>query len=141
MTPKEQAEALLDELIPFAEEMLNKHGEFFPFAGLMTPEGDFAHVAGYDEEEQPPTTRVRELIERGLRAQATRNECDLVVIVVNVTLKDQETGEQVDAIQAAIEHRAGYFVDVFFPYSMVGQEVQYGETRAQLREPTVFGTK
>ena len=141
MTPKEQAEKLLDELMPFAEEMLNKHGEFFPFAGVMSPDGGFNHVAGYDGEEQPPANRIRELIEGGLREKATRNECDLAVIVVNVNLIDQENGEQVDAIQAGIEHRAGYFVDVFFPYSIIEGQVQYGEAQAQMREPIFFEAK
>ena len=35
MTPKEQCEVLLDKLLPFAEEQMKKHREFYPFAAVI----------------------------------------------------------------------------------------------------------
>jgi len=138
MNPKEKAEELLGVLIPFAEQLLVEHGEFFPFAGRMAKDGQFNHVAGYAGEEQPPSDEIRRLIEAGLREQASRGECDLAIVITNVSLTDQETGDTEDAIHAAIEHRAGYFADVFFPYSVSGGSLEYGDAKAQPRTPTIF---
>jgi len=32
-------DALLNNLLPFAERMLREHGEFYPFGGSITPDG------------------------------------------------------------------------------------------------------
>jgi hypothetical protein len=46
--PKSESEALMNEAIPFAEKMLEKHGEFYPYGYVMKPSGEIALVAGYD---------------------------------------------------------------------------------------------
>ncbi len=38
-TPKEDAETLMNMLVPFAEKMLREHGEFYPTAGRCCPMG------------------------------------------------------------------------------------------------------
>lgn len=34
MTPKQDCEVLMNELVPFARSMLAEHGEFFPFGAI-----------------------------------------------------------------------------------------------------------
>jgi hypothetical protein len=37
---------LTSTLVPFAQEMLGKHSEFYPFAATMDKNGNLAQVAG-----------------------------------------------------------------------------------------------
>ena len=63
-TPKDDLEELLNGLMPFAEGMLSKYGEFFPFGGSMTPDGKIAQMAAYDgQERQPPEDAIEMMIE------------------------------------------------------------------------------
>src|SRR5947207_3237886 len=54
----EDLNELLNASLPFAQEMLAKHGEFFPFGRSMDVGGGIAHVAGWTGEEQPPSQEV-----------------------------------------------------------------------------------
>jgi hypothetical protein len=38
MSSKQESEALLSALLPFAEKMLREHGEFYPYGGYMKPD-------------------------------------------------------------------------------------------------------
>ncbi len=39
MTPKQEAEALMNEMMPVVQRMLREYGEFFPYGGYMKPSG------------------------------------------------------------------------------------------------------
>ena len=45
MTPKEECEQLLNAILPFAINQLNKHGEFYPFGAVMLNNGDISLTA------------------------------------------------------------------------------------------------
>jgi hypothetical protein len=51
----EEVEDLMNELIPFAQNMLTEYGEFFPFGGVVTSKGEIVHISAYDGNEQPPS--------------------------------------------------------------------------------------
>jgi hypothetical protein len=38
-TPKEDAQELLDSVLPLAEQMLKEYGEFYPYGGSMASDG------------------------------------------------------------------------------------------------------
>ena len=43
---------LLNSLLPFAQQMLKRYGEFYPFARVLTAEGEIAAVAAYTGDER-----------------------------------------------------------------------------------------
>lgn len=49
MNGKRDAEMLMRELLSFAKQMLDEHGEFHPFGGYMKPSGEIVHV-GVDDD-------------------------------------------------------------------------------------------
>jgi len=59
-TPEAKADfnALLESLMPFAEEMLKKHGEFFPFGAAVSTAGEVSGHATYDGNETPSPEEV-----------------------------------------------------------------------------------
>jgi hypothetical protein len=44
-TTRDEMDLLLDMLLPFAQQQLEKHGEFFPFAASIDSSGALAMVA------------------------------------------------------------------------------------------------
>lgn len=58
MTPKEQCEVLLDKLLPFAEEQMKKHREFYPFAAVILTDDAVELTGSYDGGEHPESKDV-----------------------------------------------------------------------------------
>ena len=138
MTPKEDVERLMNEGIGFAEALLAKHGEFFPFAISMHALGEMRHVNAYDGREQPPVHEAKELLLSALRQLAASGESKAVAVFTDVTLRDSHGGPAGDAVQVGLEHAAGYCVDVIFPYTSTANAVQLDEPFALPRSPQVF---
>ena len=65
-------DALLNALLPFAKQMLAKHGEFHPFGASMNNDGEISMTAGYTGDEHPEASEVIELLEQALRDAARR---------------------------------------------------------------------
>jgi hypothetical protein len=50
-TEKAELEKLLGAALPFAEQMLTKHAEFYPYGATMDPKGKITNVGGYTDDE------------------------------------------------------------------------------------------
>ena len=124
---------LLDAVLPFAQDMLAKHGEFFPYAMSLSTDGEAAMVAGEPGTgERPGSTDVLSILVSGLRAQ--RERLRAFVIVSDVGL------DGVDAIRAELEHREGHAMAIFLPYKRkrFGRGVDYDNLRASAAQPQVW---
>ena len=131
---------ILNNLLPFAQQMLTKYGSFHPFAASMNQEGKVALVAGYTADEHPASQEVIDLLTDGLRQSAGQGEIRAAGICLDVrTIPPGET-QKVDAICAELEHENGEAADAYLPYkkSWFGP-VKYGQLFAASRERTFFG--
>lgn len=116
VSAKEEAEMLLNEGMPFAEQMLSEHGEFFPFAVVMTTSGEIEHAAiGADSLSSP--LEVYERLEQVLRAGAKGKRYRAAALFADRRAQRPTDASMRDTVHAALEHESGYAVDVFFPYS------------------------
>ena len=70
MTPKEECEELMNAVFPFAQQMLTKYREFYPFGGTMSIDGEIAHSASFSGEEHPASQSLIDLLTR-LRLRPT----------------------------------------------------------------------
>jgi hypothetical protein len=124
----EDLDQLLNSLLPFAQEMLAKHGEFFPFGGYLDVGGRIAHVNGWTGEEQPPSQQIIDLISAGLREQANRGDIRASGICVDVLTTPPGETQKRDAISVRLEHTNGESVVVLLPYrKSASGEYEYGE--------------
>lgn len=137
-TPKEQAEDLLNELLPFAEQLLTKHGEFFPFAGALQPSGEVISIAGYDGRERPPSNDVISLLVHGLRNGASAGNYLATGLVYDVRVTPPSAAEPTNAIAVELEHRDGYAVKVFFPYVLSNAQAILSSPFATANERGIF---
>lgn len=129
-TAQDEAESLLQEVMPFAEHMLKERGEFFPFAGALTPKGEFLPIVGYESLGQAPDELI-DLLSGRLREGAVAGEYAATALVYNARVTPPRASDEIDAISAELEHRDGYAATLFFPYALNDDE-------AELPEP--FGT-
>lgn len=138
-TPRDEMDALLDALLPFAQQMIGKHGEFYPFAAALDSSGEIQMVAGHTGEERPDSSELIELLYEGLSQQASSGEIRAAGVCADVRVTPPGSRDVTDAIRVAIEHTGSEPVEVFLPY--VGRKfrgAQYGELFAQPGTARVF---
>ncbi len=139
MKPEEEVELLLNQGIPFAVEMLEKYGEFYPFALALSQDGTPTQIGIDPGSEHPESTHVLALLQEAMVKGAAEGEYKATALVVDVSLEGAQGVENTDAIQVGLEHSSGYCVNVFLPYSKTeGGEFSFGELLASPRESTVF---
>lgn len=121
---KADAENLLNEVVPLAQDLLGKNGEFFPFAAALGLTGEAILISGHDGREQPPSKDLIGLLESGLRQGASAGEYIATALVYDVRVTSQAPTDLTDAIVAELEHRDGYAVTIFYPYALTnGQPI------------------
>lgn len=132
-------DALLNVLLPFAQNMLAKHGEFYPYAATMTVEGKVTLVDSHDGDEHPTSQAVLDVLHAGLREQANTAEIRAVGVCFDVRVRAPGKLEKTDAVQVNLEHVDGEAVSVFLPYkkSIFGK-LEYGDLFATPGTPSLF---
>lgn len=139
MTPKEQVEGLMGELLAFAEKMLNEHGEFHPFGGYLTAPTTMVHV-GVESKGDPHNAQKKiDALVESFKEMSSRAIAFGIVSDVSLSSED---GLKRDAVKIFLEHRDGYCAEVFFPYeTSPAGGVEVVETIAQQGVPVFFTRK
>jgi hypothetical protein len=136
--PKADCEALMNSALPFAEQMLTTHGEFFPFGAAMRIDGQLVSVAGYEGDENPRSTDVIRLIKAGFIQGAHRGQYKATAVLYDVRVKLPSTGDTSDAIAVSLNHRDHYSIVVIFPYKISRGKLMLGDAFAQNGESDIF---
>lgn len=113
---RDELDSLLDPLLKFAQEMLRKKGEFLPFGGTITNEGQVSLTAADTGDERPASQDVIDLLASGMRTQATAGQIRAAAICYDSRFTPED-GEKADAITVSLEHRDGDSALVMQPYS------------------------
>ena len=137
MTPKQQIEGLMNELVPFAEKMLAEHRGFHPFGGYLDRSGKVVHVGVKPTSGNATASDRVEMLVGDFRKKVARGLVMACAIVTDVAfpLEDGSTG---DAIKLFLEHREGYCAEVFVRYEIIGDVVEAKNTVAQQGDPMFF---
>jgi hypothetical protein len=135
-------EQLLDALLPFAQQMLAKNGEFYPFGATIDTSGKPALAASDTGSEQPESEECIDLLSVGFREQAKQGAIRACGICYDVRTIPPGQTEKVDAICIAFEHNSGEAIHVMVPYrkGLIGR-IKYGELFACKGEKTIFGNE
>jgi len=139
-TPEAKADfnALLEFLMPFAEQMLKKHGEFFPFGAAVTTAGEVTAQAAYDGNETPESAEVVAALTQGFQASAKAGEVRATGICYDGRIT-QENGKKTDAIIMSLEHVSGCATRTYVPYSKgFFGGYRFGALVAGLDDPKIF---
>jgi hypothetical protein len=136
---KEDYNALLNALMPFAEEMLKKHGEFFPFGAAVNAAGEVTAHATYDGNETPASEVVITGLVQAFQADARSGAIRAVGICYDGRIV--QDGKKVDAVIIGLEHVSGSGSKICVPYSKgIFGKYRFGDLIATFDEPKVFVT-
>ena len=116
---KQDVEKLMNSALPFAEKMLNEHGEFLPYGEAMRPSGEIVSVGADSGEEHPPSQELIDILRSAFKSAAAEGEYIATAIVYDSLTIPPGSEEKTDAIAVALDHRDDYSVLVFFPYELV----------------------
>ena len=137
--PKEEIEQLLNFLLPTAEEMLSRDGQFHPYAAMMSADGEVKSVSAAAGEE-PEVADLLVALHDELRQQAADGSIRASGIAADVTLTDPDSGETTDAVQVELDHADAEAVDIYVPYENAGDGIKFGELVAAQGRAPVFAS-
>jgi hypothetical protein len=128
---------LLNACLPFARQMIEKHGEFFPFGASLEPDGAVNMVAAGTHEQVPASQQLIEELTGAFRTRAQRSEIRAAAICANIEMKTPE--RRSDAIQVTIEHVGADPVRVFMSYrNAPSSGYEFDEVSAAEATRTIF---
>src|SRR6266700_935200 len=129
---REHLNSVLDEGLRFGVDLLERRGEFYPFAVIETFAGAVEHVQGLTGSEYPPSDDVLRVLRDRLRREALSGTMRACAIISDVRIRKRDTGKIAgDAIRADVEDIEEGAVTCFLPYSIIGGEVRTGTIRAE----------
>lgn len=130
---------LLEFLMPFAEQMLKQHGEFFPFAAVVSAAGELTPHAAYNGDEQPPSEELITLLTDAFQSDAREGKIRATGICYDGRIV--QDGKKVDAVIVTLEHASGNATKTCIPYSkkLLGG-YRFGQMIASFDEPKIFAT-
>lgn len=127
-------------VLPFAQNMLREHGEFYPFGSAMHADGRTVFVAGYDGHEHPKSVDLIALLEDAFREAAKRGEYKATALAYDVSISLPGTNDKSDGITVSLNHKDGFSGIVTFPYELSGSEVSIYEPFAEPGKGDIFPT-
>jgi hypothetical protein len=130
-------DALLNPLLGFAQQMLAKHGAFYP---TITSGGRITLAAADSGgDDQPEPAVLIEVLVAGFREQAVAGAIRAAGPCLDVRVVPPNDPETSDAICVQLEHAGGECVDLYLPYRKdeIGRP-QYGEIFTVPREARTF---
>ena len=139
VTPKQECESLMEEMLPFAKHLLGSYGEFHPFGGLIKMDEQIV-LLGAGLGQQPSSGRdVVGVLSEGFRRRALTGEIRAAAIVAKVMVPLSGQAREVDAVRISLDHHDGYSVHVFFPYRKEGTKVTFAKPFASPGISFAFG--
>ena len=139
MSEEAQADCdrILDTAVPFAQQMLETYGEFYPYALKLLDNGTTEGLTAKPGQDEWPKSEdvLRNLYQRLTAQSATLRA---VAVVADVLLTTD--ANPIDAVKVEIEHREGVAIAVLIPYEKQqdGKNPQFGAPRAALGERRVW---
>lgn len=138
MTPKEECEALLDALLPAAEDLLGKHGEFYPIGAVLTSDSGISFTGTLSDPEFPEPQSVIEELIGAHRQMAGKQEIRASAIAWNAVITAPGSKKS-DAVLISLEHSGDYSVLVGVPYKIgLFRKIHFGALFAQTGKHDIF---
>jgi hypothetical protein len=112
----EDVDALINDLLPFAEKMLRKNREFLPFGGRIKTDGEIVWEGAYDGDELPLSQNLIDILHGSHRRLAGNHELRACAVVYDIRTIPPGRSKKQDAICFALDHIGGYSAYIVFPY-------------------------
>lgn len=130
---QEDLDGLLNLVLPFAGDLIAKNGQFYPFGGSVSDNGEASLTAADpDLGEHPQPEQVLAGLYDGARASAA--DVRAAAFVVDVLVDGS------DALRVELEHRDGVALVVLVPYTPLGLKrfPRFGDMSVGPGEPRIW---
>ena len=138
---KADAEKLLAAARVVAERMLHECGEFYPYGYLMRPDGQIVSISPTTGKEHPASRDLISILRDNYRTEAEAGRLLASALVYDARVATPSASQKKDAVAFQIDHRDGYSVEVFFPYSLDSAAVVFDPPFAQKGADAIFPRK
>jgi hypothetical protein len=130
---------LVNKAVPFAQQMLQEHGEFHPFACVISANDEFTHIGVDTGKEQPGAHEVVEELVFSLKDMATNGMIHATAICIDVRTIPPGQTEKSDAICMRLERSDTDPIQVILPYrkKLMGR-YDFGEMFATAGDREIF---
>lgn len=108
-------EELMNMLVPFAQQMLGKSGEYYPFGASMRPDGQVVQNAAHTGNEHPPSQELIDMLIGVFRHEAAAGQLRAMGICYDVRITPPGSTEKSDAICVQLEHMDGEAIKIYVP--------------------------
>ena len=120
MATSEQLHRLYDHCLGFARKMLEKGGEFFPFAAEIGVDGKLAAVGYFDGNERPSPQDLYKSLIGLMRIRAESHQIIAAAIASDVTIPTHLSAPYSDGIRVQLEDETtGRYI--YVPYKFAVQ--------------------
>jgi hypothetical protein len=113
---------LIDNTLPFVQELLSKYGEFFPLASAVTISDNIAQVGTYDGVEQLESFKLIVDLKRALKAKQNDYKCIAIFYDVRVTVPTTKLKTDAIAVFVETESEETGFI-IYYPYIVTDDRV------------------
>ncbi len=125
---QEQLNQLVNSLIQFAQQQLEKVGEFYPFGASIKTDGNLTLEAVHTGSEYPDSNELIQMTESVFKANALAGNIVAAGLCMDVRIQIPGNLEKSDAIQVKLEHKEGDSRNAFLPYSKNSSGgIEYGD--------------
>ena len=138
---KADSEKLLVAARVVADRMLHEFGEFLPYGHIMRPDGEIVSVSATTGEEEPASKDLISILRDGYRKEAEAGKLLVAAVIYDARVTTPSGPPKKDAVAFQIDHRDGYSVEVFFPYSLDSAKVVFDPPFAQKGADAIFPRK
>ena len=132
-------DALLNAMLPFAMQMLQRFGEFHPFGGATKPDGEIVSVAAYEGDDKPLATEMIQKLERIFADAAGQGTYHATAVIYDTRIQ-LAPGKKADAVAIALDHRDTKSIIVYVPYQISNGRVEFGELVASQGEGKIWSS-
>ncbi|MEM9293894.1 MAG: hypothetical protein AAGD01_19605 [Acidobacteriota bacterium] len=133
-----EIEEFLNQSIGFAEQMLRKFGDFYPYAVAKRLDGEFTMMSAQGDDENPDPAELVAAFEQELREGAQKGEFVATAIVYDVTIPLPPDDVESRAIGISLDHKESESLVIYMPYELDGEQISVGETFVQEGEDKIF---
>ncbi len=137
-TPKDEAEEVMNALLPIAREALSRYGAFIPFGAVMRANGSIVPMRSEGGGEQPPEQAMQRL-NAAFLAGAEAKEYRATGLAMHVRTPLPGETQPTDAVAVQLDHAGGFSAVVVFPYQRsAAHEVSFGVPFARPTKGAIF---
>ncbi|MDJ0847754.1 MAG: hypothetical protein QNK04_05135 [Myxococcota bacterium] len=134
---EQEVRMLMGQGLDLARGVLLAGSVLRPFAFVMRPDGKVQRLVPSASGSPPPADELLDALEAGLHEQALAGALRGSAVFVDVVVAHE--GAESEALQARLEHVAGYCIDIFYLYSRDADgAVRFGEPVTRARKGTIF---